>query len=600
MALTKPQAEQIQFTSGGGTTDLQTKVTELNTAVTNPDADYGSITTTPVAGGSKRVKIRRGTAAQHSTFTGALGEITVKTDTNEIVVHDGVTPGGFTGGGYMPAGTGAVATTVQAKLRELLVSVSDDGAVGDGVDQTELIQSVCNKLKPGDTLYFPQCANRWKFTSIVINKPFIKVRGPGIVDGTIIFQSSSDPTYGREMYFDVEGVTFNGIGQNTNDHIVLKNLFYGRVSNCTFREGNACIRVPQNTLDNQYQNVGRIVVSNNNYQGCNYLVAIEPTNANYLEAGADWIVSDNQGLCYYDHVSAANMDGITIDSNIFFFPYDVGAPYMATKGACVSISRGAHIMVTNNKCFESGTNSIGLTDCVYFKIEGNEHATPGQRVESAAIAVTYATLPVANIGVIANESINKSSGAGITLGENCRSITVHGNNIFEPGNNDKYYGPAYTPNRKGVVVQIQSGNQNIHASDNLTTYGVYDFYDGALNTNTYRNNKLQDALGNLTVVDRANILLSASGANRQLVADKYDIAVLTGSAYFEVNSITQNAFGAQYKVFTLYFDTANGVVGPPTANLILKGGVSATVPQNGVMTFLLQDGGKAIELSRNF
>ena len=79
---------------------------------------------------SYELKHRRGTAAQHSVFVGALGEITVKTDTNEIVVHDGVTPGGFTGGGYMPAGTGAVATTVQAKLRES-VSIQDLGGSDD-------------------------------------------------------------------------------------------------------------------------------------------------------------------------------------------------------------------------------------------------------------------------------------------------------------------------------------------------------------------------------------------------------------------------------------------------------------------------------------
>ena len=79
---------------------------------------------------SSELKHRRGTAAAHANFIGAQGEITVKTDTNEIVVHDGVTPGGHTGGGYMPAGTGAVATTVQEKLREF-VSVKDRGAKGD-------------------------------------------------------------------------------------------------------------------------------------------------------------------------------------------------------------------------------------------------------------------------------------------------------------------------------------------------------------------------------------------------------------------------------------------------------------------------------------
>ena len=73
---------------------------------------------------AKQVLIRRGTTAQHAAFAGALGEITLDTDSNALITHDGVTLGGFPGGGYLPAGTGAVATTVQAKSRER-VSVFD-------------------------------------------------------------------------------------------------------------------------------------------------------------------------------------------------------------------------------------------------------------------------------------------------------------------------------------------------------------------------------------------------------------------------------------------------------------------------------------------
>lgn len=76
------------------------------------------------------VQRRRGTAAQHTTFTGAAGEITIKTDTKELVVHDGSTPGGWTGGGFLQAGTGAVARTAQAKMREW-ISPEDNGALGD-------------------------------------------------------------------------------------------------------------------------------------------------------------------------------------------------------------------------------------------------------------------------------------------------------------------------------------------------------------------------------------------------------------------------------------------------------------------------------------
>jgi hypothetical protein len=43
---------------------------------------------------SKQVKFRRGTTAQHASFTGPSGEITVDTDKNQIVIHDGVTAGG--------------------------------------------------------------------------------------------------------------------------------------------------------------------------------------------------------------------------------------------------------------------------------------------------------------------------------------------------------------------------------------------------------------------------------------------------------------------------------------------------------------------------
>lgn len=42
-----------------------------------------------------RIKFRRGTTAQHATFTGAAAEITVNTSKNTAVVHDGSTAGGF-------------------------------------------------------------------------------------------------------------------------------------------------------------------------------------------------------------------------------------------------------------------------------------------------------------------------------------------------------------------------------------------------------------------------------------------------------------------------------------------------------------------------
>jgi len=70
---------------------------------------------------AKLLKLRRGTTAQHSTFTGASGEVTMDTDKKTLVAHDGTTAGGTplakegatvpktadTGSAKIPAGTTA-------------------------------------------------------------------------------------------------------------------------------------------------------------------------------------------------------------------------------------------------------------------------------------------------------------------------------------------------------------------------------------------------------------------------------------------------------------------------------------------------------------
>ena len=43
---------------------------------------------------AKQLKLKRGTTSQHGSFTGAEGEVTVDTDKETLVVHDGLTAGG--------------------------------------------------------------------------------------------------------------------------------------------------------------------------------------------------------------------------------------------------------------------------------------------------------------------------------------------------------------------------------------------------------------------------------------------------------------------------------------------------------------------------
>ena len=166
---------------------------------------------------SSELKLRRGTAAAHTNFTGAQGEVTIKTDTREIVVHDGVRPGGWTGGGYMPAGTGAVARTVQDKLREF-VSVKDFGAVGDGVtDDTAAINAALAAVPVGGVLRFP--AGTYRVTSQIVIPPGKRLAliGEGSRQ-TVFMYAGQDTTVDCFVFGDgssncngyfVQGISFN-------------------------------------------------------------------------------------------------------------------------------------------------------------------------------------------------------------------------------------------------------------------------------------------------------------------------------------------------------------------------------------------------------
>ena len=69
------------------------------------------------------LKPRRGTTAEHSTFTGEAGEITVDTTLKTLVVHDGSTVGGFA----LPTALGAIASLDD--VGDVTITANSDGEV---------------------------------------------------------------------------------------------------------------------------------------------------------------------------------------------------------------------------------------------------------------------------------------------------------------------------------------------------------------------------------------------------------------------------------------------------------------------------------------
>ena len=72
---------------------------------------------------STQIQRRRGTTSEHSTFTGAAGEITIDSTKNTVVVHDGSTQGGF------PLATEAGAAATVGDLTDVTITSVGAGEI---------------------------------------------------------------------------------------------------------------------------------------------------------------------------------------------------------------------------------------------------------------------------------------------------------------------------------------------------------------------------------------------------------------------------------------------------------------------------------------
>ena len=118
--------------------------------------------------------------------------------------------------GYLPAGTGAVASEVQSKLRES-VSVKDFGAIGDGVtDDTSAINAA---IAAATTIYFPSGTYVYDVSSL----PSVSVRLIGSGMGRTILKwkgaSASTNLIGLSglVNLHVEHLTIDSNRQNQTD-----------------------------------------------------------------------------------------------------------------------------------------------------------------------------------------------------------------------------------------------------------------------------------------------------------------------------------------------------------------------------------------------
>jgi len=133
-----------------------------------------------------QVQLRRGTTAQHGSFTGAQGELTVDTDKNALVLHDGATVGGIQIARDAITATGSTtARSLEDRFGDV-VNVLDYGADNTGAtDASTEIQAALNS--GGKMVYVP--AGTYKLDSNLSVPQGVSIKGDG--QGVTIFDASA-------------------------------------------------------------------------------------------------------------------------------------------------------------------------------------------------------------------------------------------------------------------------------------------------------------------------------------------------------------------------------------------------------------------------
>jgi len=342
---------------------------------------------------------------------------------------------------YTPAGTGAVDTVVETKLRES-VSVKDFGAVGDGVaDDTTKIQAAIDAVSSagGGALYFPAGTYRVKDLQAkdkvecigVFGATTLKLRDS--VDGQIFYnpdQSSSTTV----DFFSLNGIICDGnkslaAGVSAGSVVSINGVTYFSARDCIFQNGLGYGMGFQSYAGESSGKIGD--------QSEIYL-----ENCHFLSNG-DGVGGDTFDGLDVKHCDKITLIGCTANSNQDK-GFDLRGLNVFIQGCYASNNAGTGFELIGNQNTAGLNTTANVTNCEangnggggFVAGDGAGSPTNVTRVNFSNIisranqyGVHCPTFSTNTEMSVSNANIFSSTDHGITLGAVMRSCIIHSSTI---------------------------------------------------------------------------------------------------------------------------------------------------------------------------
>jgi hypothetical protein len=398
---------------------------------------------------SSELRLRRGNQASHDGFTGAVGEVTFNTETKALHVHDGVTAGGFAGGGCLAPFTGAQ-LRAQADKNAESVSVKDFGAVGDGTLHTvaEWIPSRYANLAAVQADY-PHVTGStdsidWAACQAALNSNANKIYAPS---GTYVLSAPLKTKHTGSYYRRDTAQTFFGDG--------FKTLFTRNVVTAATRVSSSATTAEKLACDqaNALEACIAITGSNNDFYG----FAVKDSAVG-IYLGQDYNIVEDSSVCHN------TFDKILIQ--------DCG------NGLISACANGNHY---------NDFNRIHFVQCqidAHFKNGGrwtgsnNNNRNTFYKIRSARSRV----------------------GLWIESGDSNVLYSWHGEGCGVAATGNRYANPAFLPNAMDTCVHIIGGQLNRVYNSQMEDCDI-ELYNYGYNNEYYGNGYHDGVSGGLQVIN---------------------------------------------------------------------------------------------------